>query len=164
MLCGILPICLTVPIANPFSRWVGHKNAIRFFSFLFMLSPLMLNFWFTTFSYALFWMVIPITCFLMAAIPLLNCLWTQFPNDLSKISALAVVMFSIGMIVWNLLFMELVNPDNLPATVDEKGVPFFADEVSNSALTASNIVFVLGGILSISGSFMVNKREASTLE
>lgn len=100
----------------------------------------------------------------MAAIPLFNCLWTQFPKDLSKISALAVVMFSIGMIVWNLLFMELVNPNNLPATVDEKGVPFFADEVSNSALTASNIVFVLAGILSIAGSFMVNKRQANTLE
>lgn len=63
----------------------------------------------------------------MAAIPLLNCLWTQFPRDLSKISALAVVMFSIGLIVWNLLFMELVNPDNLPATVDASGVPFFPD-------------------------------------
>jgi len=83
-----------------------------------MLSPLMLNFFSSTMEFAIFFIVIPITSVLMSGIPLINCLWTQFPKDLSKVSSVAVVMFSFGMIVWNLFFMQMVNPDNLQAVVD----------------------------------------------
>jgi len=44
--------------------------------------------------------------------PVINCLWTHFPRDLSKVSGIAVLMFSLGMIFWNLLFLFIVNPDN----------------------------------------------------
>ena len=125
LLCAIIPLGLTVPFANPFSRLVGYKTSIRLFSVVFMVSPLMLNFSFTTVTFAIFWIIIPIFSFLMAGIPLLGCLWTQFPKDLSKVSSVAVLMFSFGMIVWNLLFMQMINPDNVQADVDAEGFPVF---------------------------------------
>lgn len=76
-------------------------------------------------------MTIPILSFLIAGIPLLNCLWTQFPKDLNKISALAILMFSLGLIFWNLCFMFMINPNNIKAKIDRSGIPIFPEEVTN---------------------------------
>lgn len=118
LLWALVPLLITVPIANPFSRWIGYQNAIRICALLFFLSPMVINLVFNTLIFTIFWMIIPITCFCMSGIPLINCLWTQFPKDLNKVSGLAILMFSVGIIVWNLLFMMAVNPDNAPASLD----------------------------------------------
>lgn len=69
-------------------------------------------------TFVVFWMVIPITCFWMSGVPLINCLWTQFPKDLNKVSGVAILVFSLGLIFWNLLFMMVVNPSNEKAQMD----------------------------------------------
>lgn len=115
LLWALVPLILTVPLANPFARWVGYRTAIRSCAIVFLLSPLVINFKLSTITFALFWMVMPLSTFCLAAIPLINCLWTQFPKDLNKVSGIVILTSSVGMITWNLLFMMLVNPDNTMA-------------------------------------------------
>lgn len=50
--------------------------------------------------------------FALGSVPILNCMWTQFPNSKSKVTAALVVAFGVGSIVWNLLFMHMINPAN----------------------------------------------------
>jgi hypothetical protein len=57
-------------------------------------------------------LLIPITSFAISSIPILNCLWSQFPKDLNKVSGFAVLFFAVGMILWNLIFMSISNPNN----------------------------------------------------
>jgi MFS family permease len=118
LLCALIPTCLAVLLSNPFARLVGYKTAVRICAIVFVISPLMINFTFSTSMFALFWLVIPLSCFCLGAIPVLNCLWTHFRKDLSKISGVAVMAFSIGMIFWNLVFLFIVNPDNIGAEID----------------------------------------------
>ena len=50
--------------------------------------------------------------FAISSIPILNCMWTQFPEAKNKITAVLVVAFGVGSILWNLLFMHMINPLN----------------------------------------------------
>ena len=127
LLYAMIPAIISVMIANPFSRLVGYRNAIRTCAIVFILSPMAINYKFNLTMFGIFWMIIPILCFCISGIPLLNCLWTQFPKDLNKISALAITMFSLGMIFWNLCFMFMINPDNIGAEIDSTGLPIFPE-------------------------------------
>ncbi len=49
----------------------------------------------------------------------------MFPKDLNKVSGFAILFFSLGMIVWNLVFLQIVNPDNQPAVIDEQKQAYF---------------------------------------
>lgn len=115
LLWAVLPLVMTVPLANPYARKVGYRTAIRSCAVLFLISPQIINLTLNTTTFAVFWMIIPICCFCMSGIPLINCLWTQFPKDLNKVSGIVILVSSVGMIVWNILFMMLVNPDNTMA-------------------------------------------------
>lgn len=48
----------------------------------------------------------------MISVPVLNCIWTQFPGSKNKSTAILVIAFGIGGIVWNFLFMNMINPSN----------------------------------------------------
>jgi hypothetical protein len=160
LLYAIIPAIVSVMLANPFSRLVGYRNAIRTCAIVFLLSPMAINWKFNITMFGIFWMIIPILCFCIAGIPLLNCLWTQFPKDLNKISGLAILNFSLGMIFWSLLFMYLINPENIKAMIDPSGLPIFPPEVSDRIFRTSNIVFGISGFLNIIGSFMIHKRQS----
>lgn len=67
----------------------------------------------------------PMVCFSLSAIPIINCLWSQFPRDLNKVSGAAIHFFSLGMITWNILFFKIVNPNNLKAQIDTQNQPYF---------------------------------------
>ena len=79
---------------------------------MFLLGPLAINFTFNLYTFTIFWLIIPLSCLCIGGIPILNCLWNQFNRNLSKVTALVVVSFSMGNIFWNLLFMFIVNPNN----------------------------------------------------
>lgn len=119
---------------------------------------MVINIHFSIATFAIFWLVIPLTAFCLGAIPVLNCLWTQFKKDLSKISGVAIMGLSIGMIFWNILFLYIVNPDNIGAEMTQNGIPIFPESVSKKCLRASNIVYILAGLLNITGSYMVSKK------
>jgi len=118
LLFGLIPSCFAVLAANPFARLVGYKSAVRIAALLFILSPMVLNYVFNKITFTIFWIVLPLVAFCLGAIPVLNCLWTQFPRDLSKVSGLAVLFFSLGMIFWNLVFLFIANPNNIKAEID----------------------------------------------
>ena len=79
-------------------------------------------------------------------------------KDLSKISGLAVLVFNLGLIIWNLIFLYLINPKNVKAITDENEIPIFPKEVTDKLLQTSNTIFIFAGIMNIIGSFLVSKR------
>lgn len=119
---------------------------------------MVINIDFSIVTFAIFWLITPLTCFCLSAIPVLNCLWTHFKKDLSKISGVAVMAISVGMIFWNILFLYIVNPHNIGAEIDENGIPIFPEAVSKNVLKASNIVYAIAGLLNIMGSYIVSKK------
>jgi hypothetical protein len=126
ILWALIPLLVTVPMANPFARWVGYQRAIRLCAVIFLLSPMVINLELNLTTFVVFWMVIPITCFMLSGIPLINCLWTQFPRHLNKVSGIAILTFSLGLIFWNLLFMMVVNPENEKSEMDPNiNLPIF---------------------------------------
>lgn len=113
MLCAILPSALFILLATRCTRYFGYKTVIRTSAFIFSLSPYLINIWLNIFTVGLFFLFIPVTCFAISSIPILNCLWSQFPNDLNKVSGSAVLFFALGMVVWNIVFTNVVNPHNV---------------------------------------------------
>ena len=158
LLCALIPTSLAVLLSNPFARLVGYKTAVRICAFTFLLSPLVINLRFSLEIFAVFWLVMPLTCFCLGAIPVLSCIWTHFRKDLSKISGVAVMAFSMGMIFWNLVFLFIVNPDNLGTVIDENDIPIFPLSVSENVFKASNTVYITAGICNIIGSFLISKK------
>lgn len=163
LMLGLIPMCFAVLASNPLARLLGYKTSLKLCALLFTVSPLMINLTFTKWSFTFFWLVMPLSCFCLGAMPVINCLWTQFPSHLSKISGMAVLMFSLGMITWNLVFLGLVNPDNLPAVTDENGIPIFPPQVAERVFSASNTVYLVAGAINILGSFLVTRRHDEPL-
>jgi hypothetical protein len=118
LLCVIIPTSIFILIATKFSSYMGYKSVIKWCAIFFSLSPLVINIKLNLFTLALFFLLIPMSCFALSSIPILNCLWSQFPKDLNKVSGSAVLFFSLGMILWNIIFFQIVNPDNKPAEID----------------------------------------------
>lgn len=77
-----------------------------------MICPLINILTFSIFTFVVFSIIIPGTMFAISSIPILNCMWTQFPEAKNKITAVLVVAFGVGSILWNLLFMHMINPLN----------------------------------------------------
>lgn len=163
LLCALIPTSCAVLLSNPFARLLGYKAAVRICAFLFLLSPIVINWYCTVASFALFWLVIPLSCFCLGAMPVLNCLWSHFRRDLSKVSGLAVVFFSLGIIFWNLLFLFIANPQNIGADINEHNMPIFPEEVAKKVFKASNIAYVLAGLCYIAGSFLIDKKVKEML-
>lgn len=63
------------------------------------------------------------------------------------------------MIIWNLLFFKLVNPDNKPAVLTDNGEAYFTDEITDNIVKATNVIFAIAGTLYIVGSFMIQKKD-----
>lgn len=72
--------------------------------------------------------------------------------------------FSMGMIFWNIVFLFIVNPDNLSTVIDENDIPIFPLSVSENVFKASNTVYIAAGICNIIGSFLISKKELTGLE
>ena len=125
-LCALIPASIAVLISMPLAKYFGYKKVIRTSALIFLLSPLVLNFTFTPETFTIFWLVLPLSCFCIGATPILNCLWTQFRNNLSTASGILLISFSLGTIFWNLVFMYIINPNNVKAEIDENNIPIFS--------------------------------------
>jgi len=127
LLLAILPSSLSVLLANRLSRFIGYKNLISGCAIIFSITPLVINIKMNLVILAVCYLLVPICCFSISSIPILNCLWSQFPQHLNKVSGAAVLFFSLGMITWNLIFMAICNPKNLSARIDANNQPFFSN-------------------------------------
>jgi hypothetical protein len=154
----IVPASLVVLLATRFSYFLGYKTVIRVSAVLFTVMPLMLNFKFNFYTLAVCFLFFPMMCFSLSAIPIINCLWSQFPKDLNKVSGAAILFFSLGMVTWNIIFFRIVNPNNLKADIDSQNQAYFGNEITDNLLEATNVIFLIAGCLYIPGSFLIQKK------
>jgi MFS family permease len=118
IIVSLIPSCFVALLSTTIAKKIGYQFMIRSCSLMFMISPLFINFSMNLIFFSIFWFLLPVVFFSLAAIPVINALWTQFPKDLNKVTGLAVLFFSIGMILWNVIFTFIVNPKNLKAKID----------------------------------------------
>lgn len=112
LLCAIIPSSFAVLISTRLTKRFGYKRVIRVCAAVFAFTPFLINFKMNLLTLGFCFLLIPITSFAISSIPILNCLWSQFPKDLNKVSGFAVLFFAVGMILWNLIFMSISNPNN----------------------------------------------------
>lgn len=132
ILLNVIPISVLMLFASKLSERYGNQKVIRLCSFIFFLSPFVIYFSFTFSMLAFFGMFLPVASFSIASIPVMNSLWTQFPDNKNKATAIAVICFGLGGAFWNYLFTLNVNPQNQTASIyDEKlSLSFFSKNVS----------------------------------
>jgi len=112
LLAAIVPISLLTLIATKISNKYGYESVIKVCAGVFMLSPLFVNFVDSLAGLAFFLVILPGSAFSVSAIPLLNIVWGHFPNHRHKVTSILIFFFSLSAILWNYLFVMLVNPKN----------------------------------------------------
>lgn len=112
LLCSIVPISFIILIANRLSERFGYTRVIRVCAMVFLLSPMAIYWRFDVLVLTVFCVLLPICGFGISSVPIINCLWTQFPKNKNFATAIAVVCFGLGGILWNYLFTLAVNPEN----------------------------------------------------
>lgn len=99
--------------------------------------------------------------FALGSIPILNCMWTQFPHSKNKITAALVVAFGVGSITWNLLFMHMINPNNDSAT-EVGNISIFSQSVTQNVRKTAIVGFAVTGVLSVLGSLLIERKVEET--
>ena len=112
LLCTIIPSTFAMMFATALTKHYGYKKVIRICGLLFAILPFAINIHINLFILGLCYLVVPISCLSISSIAVLNCLWSQYPKHLNKVSGIAVLAFSLGSIVFNLLFVTFTNPTN----------------------------------------------------
>lgn len=131
---------------------------IRGCGILFAVFPYIINIEMNVVVLGLCYLAIPVSCLSISSVPVLNCLWSQFPTHLNKVSGIAVLCFSLGSIVFNIIFVHITNPHNQQALVDENNQAYFTDDVAGNIFKASNVIFLISGISCLVGSLLVQKK------
>ena len=158
LLLGIVvPTSLIILIAPAISNRIGYELTIKLCGWIFLVSPQLLIMKTTVLTTWIFGLLIPCSCFAVSTIPLFNCMWTQFPQHRNKVTSVAVTCFSLGGILWNTLFTILVNPNNLKTTIEEEGMQFFSEDVSNLVIPVFRGLFVISGIMFVTGSYYIKR-------
>lgn len=105
----------------------GEENVMRIGSLIFMLSPLIALVIRNFYAYVIFVLILPASIVAIITIPALRCLWSQYPNSKSKVTALIAIASGVGTAVWNPIITKLVNPNNesVIERVSDKEMHFF---------------------------------------
>jgi len=117
-ICAIIPASFAVLISTTLTKRFGYKRVIRISALVFATTPYMINYHLNLFTLGFCFLLVPVSAFAISSIPILNCLWSQFPKDLNKVSGSAVLFFAVGMVIWNLIFLAFTNPSNATAIID----------------------------------------------
>ena len=158
LLCTIIPSTLSMIFATTLAKRFGYKKVIRVCGILFALLPYTINIHINLFVLAFCYLVVPISCLSISSIAILNCLWSHYPKHLNKVSGIAVLAYSLGSIVFNLLFVTFTNPDNQAAIIDEDKQAYFSSSVANNIFKAANINYLIAGASFMLGSLLVSKK------
>ena len=118
LLCAIVPSAFAMLFSTKLSRLFGYKAVIRMCGVIFAVVPYVIDIQFNLWVLGLCYLVIPVSCLSISGVPVLNCLWSQFPGHLNKVSGIAVLFFSLGSIVFNIIFVNLTNPHNLTTILE----------------------------------------------
>lgn len=120
-----MALCMLVT-SKLISRF-GEENVMRIGSLIFMLSPLIALVIRNFYAYVIFVLILPASIVAIITIPALRCLWSQYPNSKSKVTALIAIASGVGTAVWNPIITKLVNPNNesVIERVSDKEMHFF---------------------------------------
>lgn len=108
---------LVILVATWLSNRFGYERVIRICAAIFFISPLVIHIKFTILTLVIFVLFIPVSAFAISSIPVINCLWTQFPTVMNLSTSIAVTCFGLGGVLWNILFMFINNPYNKQAQI-----------------------------------------------
>ena len=112
LLCTIVPSVFAMLVSTTLTKMFGYKSVIRISGLVFALVPCIINLKLNLFILGFCYLLIPISCLSISSVAIINCLWSQFSKHLNKVTGIAVLSFSLGSIVFNLLFATFTNPNN----------------------------------------------------
>lgn len=112
LLCSIIPSAFAMMASTTLARKFGYKRVIKICGIIFALTPFIINIKISTFTLGFCYLLIPVSCISISSVSVLNCLWSQFPGHLNKVSGSTVLFFSLGAIAFNLIFASVANPNN----------------------------------------------------
>ena len=163
LLCVVIPSAFAMLASTTLSRIFGYQFIIKLCGLIFALSPWVINISLNQITLAISYLLIPISCISIASVPVLNCLWSQFPSHLNKVSGATVLFFSLGAITFNIIFTFVANPNNERAEIQDDGQAFFSREISDNVIRAANYVMFICGVCYFSGTFLVSRRQESNV-
>lgn len=73
----------------------------------------------------------------IALLPALNCLWSYFHNSKNIHNAFCIMSYGIGAMSWNIMFTQIVNPNNAKAIINANNIAILPyDVVQNFPICA----------------------------
>ena len=112
LLCTVFPMAICMLVTTKLINIFGEENIMRIGSLIFMLSPLIPLLIKNFYAFVIFVLILPASIVAIITIPALRCLWSQYPNSKSKVTALVAIASGVGTAVWSPIITKLVNPDN----------------------------------------------------
>ncbi len=108
----IIPISITLLLSTKISDRLGYTQTIQLCSWIFFASQIILYIKLTLVLFTIFTLIIPVAMITVSLIPTVSILWSHFLRQKSICTAITLVFLGLGTIIWNIAFIELVNPDN----------------------------------------------------
>lgn len=108
----IIPLSIILVLSNKVCDKLGYTKTIKLCAIIFFFSQLIMYIKFSLILFTIFTLLIPVSCITISLIPTLNLLWSHFLNKKSICTAVNLVFLGLGTILWNIVFVALVNPDN----------------------------------------------------
>lgn len=112
LIATIIPLSIILLLSTRICDALGYVKTIKLCSLIFTISQFGIYFNFSLLVFVIFTLIIPISCLSVSLIPTMNLLWSHFHRRKSVCTALNLVFMGIGTIIWNILFIHLVNPHN----------------------------------------------------
>lgn len=102
--------------------------------------------------------IIPASMLGMSIVPIMNCIWTQFPDSKNKMTAIIVFFYGAGSMLWNIIFLHQINPLNREATIKDGDLYFFDKDVTKNVYSTGKYAFLFSGMLFVIGSCLLRRK------
>lgn len=103
-------MCIFIVFSAKLSNYFGYTKMIKICALTYILSYLVIYIQFTIITCTIFLLIIPITVNSMSFVPMYNCLWSYYTNRKSLVTGYVLVSYGISGVIFNVLFLHLVNP------------------------------------------------------
>lgn len=112
LLSTVVPMIIVSLLTESILNRLGPVKTIKICSILYLISPLMTIIKLNIYTLVLFYAIIPGSLITLTSISSYHCIWSHFPKSTNKVTALSIVVGSIGTSFWIFLFTHTINPDN----------------------------------------------------
>ena len=161
LLSSAIPIPLLTVFSTRLANRFGYELVIQVCGWVFLISPLMINYLQSVWSFTIFYLILPGASFAVSATPLLNILVTQFPSYRTRMNSLLIVCLGVSTFVSNFVFAALVNPNNEKPQIFN-GLERFSTTVTDRLLRVNNLFAFVCGACFVGGSMMLTQRKQET--